>query len=82
MILQSAVDSFTVQGYRVESQSETQAILIGGRRVNHVLHLILTVLTLVWGAVWIYLSVAKGEKRMTVQVNEYGEIFQWEGIRA
>lgn len=61
------------QGARVESQSDYQAVLISGRRVNHLLHLVLTVLTAgLWLLVWIYLAVTGGEKRSMAQVDEWG----------
>ena len=60
-------------GYRVESQSDYQAILIRGRPVNHVLHLLLTFFTLsTWALVWLALVLFGGEKREIVQVDEWG----------
>jgi len=51
------------------------ALLVQGRRPNHLLHLILTVLTLgLWLFVWIGLAVFGGEKRMVLVVEENGEV--------
>ena len=33
------------QGYRIESQTDFQVVLVKGKRPNHVLHLILTIVT-------------------------------------
>lgn len=59
--------------WRVESRSEYEAALVRGKRTNHVLHLILTIVTGgAWGIVWIGIAVFGGEKRETVAVDEYG----------
>lgn len=60
-------------GGRVESQSDFQAVLVKGKKVNHVLHLILTLVTFsLWAPVWIILAIFGGEKRSLVTVDEYG----------
>jgi hypothetical protein len=61
------------QGARVESQGDYQGILVKGHRPNHVLHLILGFFTLgVWWLVWLALVAFGGEKRMSVNVDEWG----------
>jgi hypothetical protein len=61
------------QGARVESQSDFQAILVRGHRLNNTLHLILTLLTAgLWGFVWIALALFGGEKRSVAAVDEWG----------
>jgi len=71
--LARAVHTQVAQGARVESQGDFQAILVSGHRVNHVLHLILSLLTLfIWALVWIALVIFGGEKRMSVSVDEWG----------
>ena len=63
------------QGMRVESQSDYQAVLVKGKKVNHILHLILTLITVgTWGIVWILLVVLGGEKREIVRVDEFGNV--------
>ena len=68
--------SFQVaQGARVESQSDFQAVLIYGHRVNHVLHLVITLFTcLLWGLVWLVLGITRGERWEIVQVDPWGNI--------
>jgi hypothetical protein len=57
----------------VESQTDTYAIVVGGKPVNHILHLILTLLTLgVWVFVWIAMVIFGGETRYKISVDEYG----------
>ena len=49
------------------------AVLVRGSPVNHVLHLILTILTCgVWAIVWIVLAVTQKEKLSMVTVDEFG----------
>jgi hypothetical protein len=68
------IQNRVAQGSRIESQSDTYAVLVRGHRVNHVLHLILTLVTLgFWAIVWIALAIFGGEKRDTVSVDAYGQ---------
>ena len=72
-ILSRQIGSLLTQGRRVESQSDFQAVLLRGHAVNHVLHLIITLVTLgLWVIVWIALVALGGEKRELVQVDEWG----------
>ena len=51
--------------------------MVDGKPVNHVLHLILTLVTcLVWGIVWIILVGMGGEKRYSMSVDPYGNILR------
>jgi hypothetical protein len=73
--LASAVANEVRQGWHVQSQSDYQAVMIKeGTKVNHILHLILTLITLgLWAIVWIILAVThKREKREVISVDEYG----------
>ena len=58
----------------MESQSDFQAVLIYGHRVNHVLHAIVTVVTCIWGVVWLVMGLTRGERREIVQVDPWGNI--------
>jgi hypothetical protein len=72
-LLAQAVANSVRNGWRVESQSDYQAVLVKGKRPNHILHLILTLVTLgLWAIVWIGVTIAGGEKRQVVSVDEYG----------
>ena len=53
--------------------SRDNYLLIRGQKVNHVLHLILTLVTVgLWGLIWIALVTLGGEERQMVQVDEWG----------
>lgn len=63
-------------GARVEMRTEREAVLVTGHRPNHVLHLILTVLTLgVWGLlVWLPVCAFGGEKRRVLRLGDDGRV--------
>jgi hypothetical protein len=46
------------EGWRVESAGDFEAVISRVRRPNHVLHLVVTLLTLFWGFVWIAVTLA------------------------
>jgi len=72
-ILGRAIHTQVAQGARVESQGDYQAILVKGHRPNHMLHLVLTIVTLgVWGFVWLGVIAFGGEKRMSASVDDWG----------
>lgn len=80
-LLASAVSEAVRSGYRVESQTDHQAIVVKGRRPNHLLHLILSVCTLslwLW-FVWIPLVLFGGEKRRVITVDPFGNIQRAKG---
>lgn len=62
-------------GGRVETRTTTSAIVTTGKPVNHVLHLLITVLLFgFWLPVWIIMAVNGGEQRSTVSVDEAGRV--------
>ena len=72
-ILARLVASQITQGRRIETQSDYQAVLLQGKAVNHVLHLLLTFVTLgIWAVVWVSMVLLAGEKRELLQVDEWG----------
>ena len=77
-MLDREVESRVRRGRRVESQTDFQAVLVSGRRVNHILHLLLSLFTLgLWLIVWLLLALFGGERRETVRVDEQGRIHTW-----
>ncbi|MFE6840440.1 hypothetical protein ACFVFI_37170 [Streptomyces sp. NPDC057705] len=74
-ILDWTVGQYVVTGWRVESRSPTQAVLVRGQPVNHVLHAILTVFTcLLWGVVWIALAIGNRVERVALTVDHDGQV--------
>jgi hypothetical protein len=73
--LAQAVAGEVRSGWKVQSQSDYQGVMIQeGKNVNHILHLILTILTAgLWAIVWIILVLTrKKEKLEVINVDEYG----------
>jgi hypothetical protein len=72
-LLAQAVTNRVRMGWRVESQTDYQAVTVKGHRPNNVLHLLLTIFTLgLWGFVWLGVLIFGGEKRGVVAIDEYG----------
>ncbi len=58
---------------RVESQTAVSAVLVRGKPINHLLHLLLCIPTVgIWALVWIGLIVFGGERREMLGVDDYG----------
>jgi hypothetical protein len=76
-ILTQAVQAELARGARIESQHEFGVVVVRGRKVRHVLHLIVTVLTGgSWGLVWLGLAIFGGLKRTAVSVDELGQVLR------
>ena len=74
-ILGRHISSMVAQGFRVESQSDFQAVMVKGKDVNHILHLILSLVTAgLWLLVWLLLIVTGGEKRSMITVDNFGNV--------
>lgn len=68
-VLDQEIAQHVKRGWRVESRTDHQAVLVIGHRPNHILHLILTIITFgIWAIVWILVAVLGGEKRKTITV--------------
>lgn len=75
VLLAQTIQANVVRGARVESQGQYNAVLVWGRPVNHVLHLILTIVTAgLWGLVWLILALSGGESRTMVSVDDFGNV--------
>lgn len=62
-------------GRRVESQSDYQAVIVYGHKVNHILHFLLGFVTFgLWWLVWIMLAIGGGERRELIVVDESGNV--------
>jgi hypothetical protein len=63
------------QGFQIESQSDFMAVMVTGKRVNHLLHFFIGIFTLgLWWVVWIILALAGGERRQVVTVDDHGNV--------
>ncbi|MFF4447751.1 hypothetical protein [Streptomyces sp. NPDC001502] len=74
-VLDWTVNQYVALGWRVESRSPTQAVLVRGGNVNHLLHAILTIFTcLLWGVVWIVLALGNRTERVALTVDRTGQV--------
>jgi hypothetical protein len=74
-LLAQAIQTQVVGGGRIESQSDFQAVIIKGHKVNHVLHFIIGFFTFfLWWIVWAVIAITGGEKRSMVTVDEFGNV--------
>lgn len=72
--LDTALAYEIARGWRIESRTTQNAVLVQGRRPNHVLHFLITVLTCgLWVFVWLLVAVG-GERRRQLAVDPYGNI--------
>jgi hypothetical protein len=79
-LLAQQLQQAATRGLRVESNTEYQAVLIEGKKINHTLHAILTIFTcLVWGIVWGVLAATGGERRHQLVVDEFGNV-HWQAL--
>ena len=63
------------KGWIIESQGQYHAVIVDGEKINHVLHLLVSVITVgLWIVVWIVLAVFGGQQRLMIYVNEQGEV--------
>ncbi|WP_326652579.1 MULTISPECIES: hypothetical protein [unclassified Streptomyces] len=75
LILDWAVNQRIASGWRVESRSETQAVMVRGEPVNHVLHAILSLVTcFLWVVVWAVLTVVNRVERVALTVDAQGHV--------
>lgn len=74
-ILSNAVMRQAAFGWRVQAQSDMQAVMASGGQVNHALHLVITLLLCgLWLPVWVILANTGTEKRLTIAVDPYGVV--------
>ena len=75
-----AVSTKTMQGYIVADRNDVALIAVlvkPAEKVNHVLHLIITIFTCVWAIVWIVLSInAAKEHRVRITLDRDGNLIE------
>ena len=77
--LAQAVQQEVDAGGRVETQGDYNAIIRFGKPTNHVLHLILTLVTcFVWSVVWLIMFIISttSQKTITLTVDEFGNVLR------
>jgi len=74
-ILKDYVVKQVANGFRVEIQEDYSAVLVFGKNPNHILHLLLSIVTFgLWIFVWIMMIFFYKEKKYLFQIDDYGVI--------
>ena len=74
-LLTTEVQREIAAGGRVEHASDTTAVLAHGARLNHVLHLLLSVFTFgLWLVVWVVLAATGAPSRVMLTVDPCGNV--------
>ena len=75
LILDWVVSRRIASGWRVESRSGSQAVLVRGQPVDHVLHAFLAVFSCgAWGVVWAVLALRNRIERIALTVDSQGQV--------
>jgi hypothetical protein len=75
--LERAVTVELTRGGRLESQTNYNAVVLHGNKVNHILHLILSLLTAgLWLFVWLVLVLTNKQQRVVLSVDEAGGVLR------
>lgn len=73
--LERAINYQIAQGSKLANQGKFEAVMISGRKINHILHLLLAVFTLgLWLIIWAIMGIFGGESQYTLGVDEYGKV--------
>ncbi|CAM3956874.1 hypothetical protein GCM10009799_04690 [Nocardiopsis rhodophaea] len=81
MRLGQAIQNEVLKGGAVESRDDFQAVIRFGKPVNHMLHLVLTLVTCtIWAWVWLIVWIISTQKNKTItlSVDEYGRVLRQE----
>jgi len=74
-ILKDFIIKQVSQGFKVELQEDFSTVLVFGKNPNHILHLLLSLITFgVWIFIWILMIFFSREKRYLFKIDEYGVI--------
>ena len=73
--LDAAIHKQARRGWKLLTRTETQAQMVFGRPPSHVLHLLLSLITVgLWIPVWILVGLFGGEKTQLLKVDEFGTV--------
>jgi len=68
-----AISTEVTKGWRVESQSQIQAVLVKGKPINNTLHIVFSVLTLgVWLLIYVPILLVNRRQTKIIRVDEFG----------
>ena len=74
------ISTKALEGYNIVDRNDaffTAVLFKPGEKVNHLLHAILTIVTCVWGIVWIILaSKARSDERIRISFDSNGNLVE------
>jgi hypothetical protein len=74
-ILNQALMAKAAAGFRVESQSGQQAVVVKPAVVNHAVHAILSLITCgLWLVVWLIVALSAKDLRQIIYVDDFGNV--------
>ena len=72
-ILEKQIIFYASAGWSLETQTEFAAVMSSGKRLNHILHLLLSVVTLgFWLIIWLFLLMVNRITKKTIRVDKFG----------
>ena len=73
VILEKKIILYVSRGWNLDTQTEFAAVLRTGKRLNHILHLLLSLVTFgFWILVWIFLGLINRVSTTTITVDKFG----------
>jgi hypothetical protein len=60
--------------WRVETHGDHDAVLVWGRRPNHLLHFVIFLIFDVWLLPWMLITLVSHERRYLMEVDDTGEV--------
>jgi hypothetical protein len=74
-ILEKQIIFYASAGWSLETQTEFAAVMSSGKRLNHILHLLLSVVTLgFWLIIWFFLLMVNRITKKTISIDRFGNI--------
>jgi len=72
-ILEKQIISYVSRGWVLSTQTDFAAVLSSGKRLNHILHLLLSLVTFgIWLIFWIVMGLTNKIVTVTISVDKFG----------
>ena len=72
-ILEKQIIFYASAGWSLETQTEFAAVMSSGKRLNHILHLLLSIVTFgFWLIVWLFLLMVNRITKLTISIDKFG----------
>jgi len=72
-ILEKQIIFYVSTGWRLETQTEFAAVMSSGKGLNHILHLLLSIVTIgFWLIIWLFLLMVNRITKLTISIDKFG----------